>query len=101
MKYPIRKLAVLAFASAAVFATRVATSQTLIYSDDFETDTTANYDVLGIDTFGGADYNAFFSTNYTLDTFPRFGVATPIPMAPSGAGGGVLACMFRRFLNRK
>jgi len=87
MKCPIRKLATLALAGAASLVTSVAPAQTVIYSDDFETDTSANYSVRAIDQGNAADYNVFFATNYNATTFPRFGVNTTIPVAPSGAGG--------------
>ena len=80
MKKPLRNVTAMACACAAITLTSpTASAQTVIYSDDFEADTSANYTVRAIDTFGGADYNVFFSTNYTLTTYPRFGVNTAIP----------------------
>jgi len=88
MKRPLFPVAATAFACAAITLTSsIVSAQTVIYSDDFETDTSANYTVRAIDNGGLGDYNVFFATNYAVNTYPRFGVNTLIPTAPSGAGG--------------
>ena len=87
MKPSALSLTVAALVAAVSFAPRVASAQTVLYSDDFEINSSANYTVRAIDRGNNGDHNVFFATNYTLTTFPRFGANPNIPLAPSGAGG--------------
>lgn len=61
-------------------------AQTTLYSDNFETDTSANWTVLGADSGSNNDYNAFFAFLYTTNRFVRNGITNTIPPAPNSGG---------------
>src|SRR5262245_58197348 len=67
----------------------VTPAQTVLYSDNFDANSSANWTVLGSDAGGANDYSVFFATNYQATTFTRNGVTVNIPAAPNGGGNGL------------
>lgn len=66
-----------------------ARAQTTLFSDNFDTDTAANWTVTEGSGDGVPDYQVFFNFNYQTNTFVRNGVTGTIPPAPNGGGNGV------------
>src|SRR5437867_5324077 len=66
-------------------------AQPVLFSDNFDTDTSANWTVKdGFGpTSGVSDFAVFFNFNYQTNKYVRFGVTNTIPPAPSGGGNGV------------
>src|SRR5437016_104982 len=92
MKNPLLKISTSLCFTAALFLPRSqAQAQTVLFSDTFDTDTSANWTVT--DGFGPAsgvsDYTVFFNFNYQTNKYVRFGVTNTIPAAPGGGGNGV------------
>ena len=67
----------------------VTAAQTVIYSDNFDSDSSASWSVVGSDGGAANDFSVFFATNYQATTFTRQGVTANIPAAPNGGGGGL------------
>lgn len=72
-----------------LLATAAAPSQTLLFSEEFSTDTSANWNIYEGSGNGTPDYGVQFGFDYTNSTYLRDGVTNPIPPAPNGGGGGV------------
>jgi hypothetical protein len=64
----------------------------ILFSDTFETDTSARWNVVGGSDSGTPDYTAAFSFLYTTNRYTLNGTASTIPLAPNsatGAGRGI------------
>ncbi len=64
-------------------------AQTTLFSDPFNTDTSANWSVFNGSGTGTPDFTAEFNFNYSTNKFVRNGVTNTIPPAPNGGGNGV------------
>src|SRR2546426_438374 len=64
-------------------------AQTVLFSDSFDTDTSANWTVTNGSGNGTPDFSVFFNFNYQTNKFTRNGVTNTIPAAPNGGGNGV------------
>jgi len=66
-----------------------ASGQTVLFSDNFDSDTSANWTVRDGSGTGVSDYTAQFAFDYSTNTFTRNGVTGTIPPAPNGGGNGL------------
>lgn len=61
--------------------------QTTLFSDDFTTDSAANWNIKTGSGTGVDDYTAQFAFNYATNKFVRNGATNTIPLAPNSATG--------------
>lgn len=61
-------------------------SQPVLFSDNFDTDTSANWDVFNGSADGIPDYFVQFGFDYSTTDYTSNGVTKKIPPAPSGSG---------------
>ncbi|HXU79412.1 MAG TPA: Calx-beta domain-containing protein [Methylomirabilota bacterium] len=66
-----------------------APAQTVLYSDNFDIDSSANWTVKVGSGNGTPDAAIFFAFDYSTTKFVRNGVTNTIPPAPNGGGKGV------------
>ncbi len=76
-------------AALALLSSPLLPAQTVLFSDNFDTDTSANWTVTEGSGNGIPDYAVFFAFDYLTNTFTRNGVTGTIPPAPNGGGKGV------------
>lgn len=75
--------------AALLLATTVVHAQPVLFSEDFNTDTSANWNVYEGSDNATPDYGVEFDFDYTSSTYVRDGVTNTIPAAPNGGGNGV------------
>src|SRR5687767_11337129 len=63
-----------------------ATSEPILFQDNFETDTSANWDVLNGSESGTPDFTVNWAFDYGTTTYTSNGVAFNIPAAPNSTG---------------
>ena len=80
------KLLLASLGSAAVLAVGVS-AQSVLFSDDFEADSSASWIVLEMSENGIPDYTAEFSFDYSQQDVTVNGVTAKIPAAPNSAAG--------------
>lgn len=61
----------------------------VLFSDNFDTDTSANWTVQNASGDNIPDYTVLFGFNYSTNKFVRNGITNTIPAAPNGGGKGV------------
>jgi hypothetical protein len=88
MKNLPTKLFLCAMLCAGILSHR-AFAQGLLYSDTFDTDTSANWTVFEGSGNFTPDYTAEFAFDYSTNQFVRNGVTGTIPPAPNGGGKGL------------
>lgn len=66
-----------------------AQAQTTLFSDNFDADSSASWDVFGGSASGTPDHTVLFAFDYSTNRFTRNGVTATIPPAPNGGGKGV------------
>src|SRR5262245_3349380 len=72
---------------AALLVHHQAHSQTTLFSDDFQTDSSANWSVFGISATGATnDYTAQFAFDYSTQAYRFNGVTNHVPAAPHSSG---------------
>lgn len=64
-------------------------AQNTLFTESFDTDTSAAWDVFGGSTSGTQDYTVLFGFDYSTNTVVKNGVTSTIPPAPNGGGKGV------------
>lgn len=64
-------------------------AQGILYSDNFDNDSSANWSVFEGSGTGIPDYTAEFAFDYSTNQFVRNGVTGTIPPAPNGGGKGL------------
>lgn len=87
MKHLTNTLMLLAACS--FLAPNLSQAQTTLFSDNFDADTSASWDVFGGSTSGNPDHTVLFAFDYSTNRFTRNGVTATIPAAPNGGGKGV------------
>ena len=83
-----KRIASLALSAVALFACK-AQAQTVLFSDNFDVDSSANWSVFNGSGNGTNDSSVFFAFNYLTNKFVRNGITNTIPAAPNGGGKGV------------
>jgi hypothetical protein len=58
--------------------------QGILFSDSFDTDTTANWTVLEGSAFGAPDFGTVFNSDFSKKVSPRRPTAPATPLAASG-----------------
>src|SRR6266478_1175415 len=89
-----RRMTVAAFAglllaAAGILIAPASFGQPILFSDNFDTDTSANWTVTNGSGTATPDFSVFFNFNYQTNKFVRNGVTNTIPPAPNGGGNGV------------
>jgi len=84
-----RALQAVILAGAALLISSSSPAQPVLFSDSFDTDTSANWTVTNGSGNGTPDFSVFFNFNYQTNKFVRNGVTNTIPAAPNGGGNGV------------
>lgn len=87
MNYSFKALALIA--ACCCLSPEPGQSQATLFSDSFDTDTSASWDVFPGSASGTPDYQVLFGFDYSTNRFTRNGVTATIPPAPNGGGKGV------------
>jgi hypothetical protein len=85
----LRTHRLMVFLCASGFSWALSQGQTVLFSDNFDTDTSGIWTIKEGSGTGVSDYTAQFAFDYSTNKFVRNGVTNTIPPAPSGGGKGL------------
>ncbi|MBI4328110.1 MAG: hypothetical protein HY674_23000, partial [Chloroflexi bacterium] len=86
-RYPLSKHALCAVLAAGLLSSSLPAAEQVLFSDNFDSDTSANWNLVEGSRDGTPDYTAEFAFDYGAVKYVSNGITNLIPAAPHSAGG--------------